>query len=243
MNHLRWQIAISVCVIFGVALWLQNKSTAKLPYTPLSIATVVEPMPGGGSPAARDQAFSGFAKDEMVSLLGGATDATPEETARARAVRNRRDEELTLTVLREALADSPWQFIDAPGEQLPVVPTQDGDGRVYIRFNRLKLDLLQPGDKLTFALPQVDHDYTMVVSEVFEHGHGIASWSGHIVGMPEEYPVSFTQGPDYTRAGIATPAGYFALEAYGGSGWILPPAALAIRAAPAPAPSGQLDGD
>src|SRR5690606_756773 len=90
-----------------------------------------------------------------------------------------------------------------------------------IQISRSKLETLFPGDEMYIHSKQLGYSLIMVVDQVQDHHDGTLTWLGHLKDVAGDYEVSFTQGPQYTLADIATPTGSYHLQAQGEFGWIV----------------------
>jgi|SRR5690625_31180 len=156
-----------------------------------------------------------------VELIPGAADLDPDTVSRLLTIERRRGEMVSVEEWEAASAAPAWSEREVPGPGLPLEEDEVEDGRVFLDFNRLKLDGAQPGDQLDLRIPQLARTYTVTIEEVREHGAGIFSWGGRLEGLPPNYTAVITQGPRHTHGGIATPEGHYTIEVHGGSGWIV----------------------
>lgn len=128
----------------------------------------------------------------------------------------------------EVLAtDTAWTVTDEPAEHLDLTPEDIHDGREFISFDRNKVETLMPGDELVLPVEQLNTSYTMVVTEVINHGDGNISWHGQLKGESPEHVVSITQGEKHTFVGMTTPEGHYSLEVFNTDGWIVNTGTLA----------------
>lgn len=73
---------------------------------------------------------------------------------------------------------------------------------------------------------------TVNVESMTTHPNGDYSWSGHIQGYGDDYPVSMTYGERATFATITTPQGAYSMESVNGSGWLYKNPAMVELSAP-----------
>lgn len=156
-----------------------------------------------------------------VELIPGTADLDPETVSRLLTIERRRGEMVSIEAWEAANSAPTWFEREVPGPGLPLEDDEVEDGRVFLDFNRLKLDGAQPGDQLDLRIPQLARTYTVTIEEVREHGAGIFSWGGRLEGLPPNYTAVITQGPRHTHGGITTPEGHYTIEVHGGSGWIV----------------------
>jgi hypothetical protein len=146
----------------------------------------------------------------------------PEFSMRMDEVIARRDgQPVDVAAIKAALQQtSAWQDDDSVAEELDLEPEERFDGRVFIRFNPMKLESLVAGDSMEIPLTQLQRTFTFMVDSVEVHDNESVSWNGHLTELDEDNQVSFTQGNTLTYAGITTPAGLFVLQTDSGKGWI-----------------------
>ena len=115
---------------------------------------------------------------------------------------------------------SAWLEDESVGDELDLTPEERFDGRVFIRFNPMKIESLVPGDRMEIPLGQLQRSFTFVVDEVEVHDPESVSWTGHLSELDQDNQVVFTQGSTLTYAGITTPEGLFVVQSINGKGWI-----------------------
>lgn len=75
------------------------------------------------------------------------------------------------------------------------------------------------GDQISF--PMFHGESVLVdVQSVKNHSDGSYSWSGHLVGHGDDYPVVVTYGEHSAFATITTPEGSYTMESVDGLGWL-----------------------
>jgi len=126
--------------------------------------------------------------------------------------------ELPAPMLQETIS-SAWTFSDfdpSPGK-LKL------DERVLVKqpisFHRESVEQVSVGTQVQFSLPEGEQ-FSATVEKVQVSGSGSRSWSGHLDGFGNSYPVIFTSGNNTGFATITTPNGSYTLESVNGSGWI-----------------------
>jgi hypothetical protein len=77
----------------------------------------------------------------------------------------------------------------------------------------------QPGERLALPLPKADTVIVKIESSEI-HSNGDYTWSGHLQGYGNDYPVVTTYGKQSTFSTITTPQGSYTLEVVNGQGWI-----------------------
>ncbi len=115
-------------------------------------------------------------------------------------------------------AITPWRTPDAydpaPGFQLsPEVSEFEA-----IRFDSSSA-LVGIGERVEFLLPGGER-VQAVVEQVQLHQNGDESWTGHLQGHGDQYPVAVTTGANSAFATITTPNGSYSMEAVRGAGWV-----------------------
>ncbi len=113
---------------------------------------------------------------------------------------------------------TPWRAPDAydpaPGFQLsPQVSEFEA-----ITFDNSSA-LVGIGERVEFHLPGGER-VQAVVEQVQMHHNGDESWSGHLQGYGDQYPVAVTTGVNSAFATITTPNGSYSMEAVRGAGWV-----------------------
>jgi hypothetical protein len=73
---------------------------------------------------------------------------------------------------------------------------------------------------------------TVNVESMTTHPNGDYSWSGHVQGYGDDYPVAMTYGERATFATITTPQGAYSMESVNGSGWVYKNPAIVELSAP-----------
>ncbi len=73
---------------------------------------------------------------------------------------------------------------------------------------------------------------TVNVESMTTHPNGDYSWSGHVQGYGDDYPVSMTYGERATFATITTTQGAYSMESVNGSGWLYKNPAMVELSAP-----------
>nr|WP_324257778.1 hypothetical protein [Cellvibrio fontiphilus] len=112
---------------------------------------------------------------------------------------------------------SPWKLTQAESGQS--LPLPEGISIYEPVTLDTQAPLPQPGERLTLPLPDGDSiQVTVAKSTRLENGD--YSWSGHLEGDSNEYPVVMTYGTGLAFATITTPKGAYSLEAREGSGWV-----------------------
>ena len=80
-------------------------------------------------------------------------------------------------------------------------------------------NLPKVGDQV--VLPMLHGEtVTINVQSVTTNANGDYSWSGHLQGHSDDYPVIITYGENSIFAMITTPKGSYSMESVNGSGWL-----------------------
>ncbi|RFA30682.1 hypothetical protein CAI21_03970 [Alkalilimnicola ehrlichii] len=178
-------------------------------------------VPEQSSMSAEDEPPPPPPSDDNIEFFEDAAELDSETVSRLFNIEDRRGQTISPQAWEAARAAPSWEARDEPAPHLPLEAGERDDGRAFIDFNRLKLDGLQAGERMELNIPQQARNYTFVVQDVEEHGGGIASWNGHLDGLPTTYSTTITQGPEHTYGGISTPDGHYTIEIHGDSGWIV----------------------
>ncbi len=117
------------------------------------------------------------------------------------------------------VADAPslWQAIDGDAPMLAGLVNGFVGEAQRVRVVREALSELAPGSLVPIELPG-GRRYLARVEDLTAHDNGDRSWSGHLEGYGQLFPVIYTQGDVATFGTLATPVGLYALEASGEDG-------------------------
>jgi hypothetical protein len=117
-------------------------------------------------------------------------------------------------------APSLWQIGRDDSGRDPSLPLADG----VVLYTPVSLPSalnIPPLAGTTINLPLLDGEMLAAnVESVTTHENGDVSWSGHLDGFGDSYPVVMTYGEHLVVATITTPAGSYTLESVDGLGWL-----------------------
>lgn len=154
----------------------------------------------------------------------------PELKDRLNEIRKRRPElDLSLAQLK-ALINKPdaWQADSSIASKLgnKLKPGDAEDGRVFIRFDPVKIETLVPNDRLEMPIPHMNDTFTMVVEEVDSDDPDITVWRGKLEDFDSINRVNIIQGHEngktVSHIGINTPEGFYVTDVFDDKGWIVP---------------------
>ena len=94
---------------------------------------------------------------------------------------------------------SAWKPASKLPKFLPLKPEEFHDGRQFIEFDPIKLETMMPGDEMTVMIEDMGTAYQVGIDRVEVHGSQRVSWFGHLVGLEQDYRVSFTRGEIINR--------------------------------------------
>jgi len=96
------------------------------------------------------------------------------------------------------------------------------ENRAYITLNRLAVTNLKVDDQIEIPIPQHKTAHTALIKQVIKHGEQSTSWTGHLSGYGNSYPIIISQNGSSTIATIDTPNGQYMLEANGENARLTP---------------------
>ncbi|MBL4868912.1 MAG: hypothetical protein JKY67_21310 [Pseudomonadales bacterium] len=96
--------------------------------------------------------------------------------------------------------------------------------KTAIQFDNEKVKGVNKGDKFKLMLPG-GSEFVVSVEQSKVYPNGGRSWSGHLEGHQDQYPVVFTFSPSNNGnktsfATITTPNGSYSMESVNGNGWV-----------------------
>lgn len=120
-----------------------------------------------------------------------------------------------------------WTHAEKVPRGLPLKAEEFNDGREFIQFNPIKLEVLSVGETLDVPIKDTSKTYTITIDSVDADNYDSLTWSGHFVGDDgQTYQASFSRGPKLMVGGIDTPDGHYVIQAHGSDGWVASSALL-----------------
>ncbi|MEM9101109.1 MAG: hypothetical protein AAGB12_02195 [Pseudomonadota bacterium] len=122
----------------------------------------------------------------------------------------------------ESLLNEPdaWGWTDNT-EGLRLSDEELVDGREFIQFESMRVEVLMPGDKIRLPIRQLGQAYEVSINSVVQNQGKSMTWSGVFIEEGNQYDINITQSDRLTYAGINTPQGHYEMKAYNGKGWIV----------------------
>ena len=180
---------------------------------------------------------SGFAmksknQDAELAMMQAKTLSDADDAISAAEKLSAETDEMKASTVTQAKDALPWKITAGDGDSAPRTKLNP---RIKV-FTTVKLDPHPdhlPAEGEQIVLPMLNGKTIKVNVESSESTeNGDYSWSGHLDGHNNDYPIVMTYGENTTFATITTPEGSYSLEAVHGVGWLYKNPAEAELTAP-----------
>jgi hypothetical protein len=119
-----------------------------------------------------------------------------------------------------------WKDSAGDGKGLHLSEEHLKDGREFIEFDRNRVAVMLPGDKIELPIKDLGGAVKVVIDSVKDEGANTLTWSGHVEGAKEFMRVSITQGDGISVGLIETENATYNLQSNDNKGWIASTAVL-----------------
>jgi hypothetical protein len=113
-----------------------------------------------------------------------------------------------------------WKESENDGKGLHLSETELKDGRNFIEFDRERVAVMLPGDKIELPIKEMGGAVKVVIDSIKDEGDKTFTWNGHLEGAKEFMRVTITQGEGISVGAIETEKGNYALQSNDNKGWI-----------------------
>lgn len=173
-----------------------------------------------------DHESADITHSKNLDLVGNNFDYLLPEQRFTEVFARRPNAKFTEQQLRESMKkEVPWttQGVDAQKiiKENELTDEEIHDGRVFIKYDPLKVESLVSGDTMKLDIPQ-DKTYTMKVSRVEVNDPKTVTWYGTLLNTSGTTSVTITQSDRISQIGIFTPDGFYVAEIFDNEGWIVP---------------------
>jgi hypothetical protein len=117
---------------------------------------------------------------------------------------------------------SAWKETDKKTDGTPFSEKELNDGRDVIEYDRERIAVSLPGDKLELPIQQIGGSVITTIESVTQEGNNTTTWIGRVEGKgaTEVMRVVITQGDGISVGSIETDKGNFTLQSNDNKGWI-----------------------
>jgi hypothetical protein len=119
-----------------------------------------------------------------------------------------------------------WKDSAGDGKGLHLSEEHLKDGREFIEFDRERVAVMLPGDKIELPIKDLGGAVKVVIDSIKDEGANTLTWSGHVEGAKDFMRVSITQGDGISVGLIETENATYNLQSNDNKGWIASTAVL-----------------
>jgi hypothetical protein len=113
-----------------------------------------------------------------------------------------------------------WKNSSTEGKGLPLTQAEMTDGREFIEFDRERVAVMLPGDKIELPIKDLGGAVKVVIDSIKDEGDKTLTWNGHLEGVNEFMRVTLTQGVGISVGLIETENATYNLQSSDSKGWI-----------------------
>jgi hypothetical protein len=113
-----------------------------------------------------------------------------------------------------------WKNSSTEGKGLPLTQAEMTDGREFIEFDRERVAVMLPGDKIELPIKDLGGAVKVVIDSIKDEGDKTLTWNGHLEGVNEFMRVTLTQGVGISVGLIETENATYNLQSSDNKGWI-----------------------